>query len=245
MNTKRLQIIGNIGSGTIDIDLEGANENGTKPQSPLKHTESGDYFYPLTTMDQVIMEDGSRLNNCNFLTVDNSDAVEGEVVPVNADTLGYIDASEYVTQDILSEAVNSVNFGALSSMVESSDYPNCYYHEVDGVTEWLNPPMVLGTEYRTAERYKNKPVYTKAINFGSLPNGTQKTVSTGLSKSCEIREFTFFVKGTDSDGVFVSPTTDFGTTNSVWLSHNLTKITFTATTDASADSGTAILKYTK
>ena len=51
------------GSGTIDIDLEGAAEGGVKPQSPLKHTESGDYFYPLTTVDQVIMEDGSRLNS--------------------------------------------------------------------------------------------------------------------------------------------------------------------------------------
>lgn len=32
-----------------------------KPQSPLQHKD-GDYFYPLTTADQVIMEDGSRLN---------------------------------------------------------------------------------------------------------------------------------------------------------------------------------------
>lgn len=33
-----------------------------KPQSPLQHKD-GDYFYPLTTADQVIMEDGSRLNS--------------------------------------------------------------------------------------------------------------------------------------------------------------------------------------
>lgn len=32
-----------------------------KPQSPLQHKD-GDYFYPLTTADQVIMEDGSRLS---------------------------------------------------------------------------------------------------------------------------------------------------------------------------------------
>ena len=37
-----------------------------KPQSPLKHTGSSDYFYPLTTADQVIMEDGTRLNSYNF-----------------------------------------------------------------------------------------------------------------------------------------------------------------------------------
>lgn len=33
-----------------------------KPQSPLQHKD-GDYFYPLTTVDQVVMEDGSRLNS--------------------------------------------------------------------------------------------------------------------------------------------------------------------------------------
>ena len=33
-----------------------------KPQSPLYHKEKDTYFYPLTTVDQVIMPDGGRLN---------------------------------------------------------------------------------------------------------------------------------------------------------------------------------------
>ena len=33
-----------------------------KPQSPLYHKTEDAYFYPLTTADQVIMEDGGRLN---------------------------------------------------------------------------------------------------------------------------------------------------------------------------------------
>ena len=33
-----------------------------KPQSPLQYKD-GDYFYPLTTADQVVMKDGSRLNS--------------------------------------------------------------------------------------------------------------------------------------------------------------------------------------
>lgn len=33
-----------------------------KPQSPLQYKD-GDYFYPLTTVDQVVMKDGSRLNS--------------------------------------------------------------------------------------------------------------------------------------------------------------------------------------
>lgn len=45
--------------------------------------------------------------------------------------------------------------------------------------EWINPPMQLGVEYRTTERYLGKPVYIKAVDFGSLPNNTIKTVTFG------------------------------------------------------------------
>lgn len=40
-----------------------------------------------------------------------------------------------------------------------------------GEWEWENPPMVLGVEYRTTERYNNKPVYTKLLNFGTPLSG--------------------------------------------------------------------------
>lgn len=36
--------------------------NYLKPQSPLHSKENDAYFYPLTTSDQVILPDGSRLN---------------------------------------------------------------------------------------------------------------------------------------------------------------------------------------
>jgi hypothetical protein len=40
------------------------------------------------------------------------------------------------------------------------------YREVNGVTEWIYPPMEVGVEYRLAERYMGKPVYIKAVNYG-------------------------------------------------------------------------------
>lgn len=44
--------------------------------------------------------------------------------------------------------------------------------------EWVNPPMQLGVEYRTTERYLGKPVYTQIINCGSMPDiGSEKTTS--------------------------------------------------------------------
>ena len=35
--------------------------------------------------------------------------------------------------------------------------------------ECLNPPMMLGVEYRTTERWKGKVVYTKALDCGTFP----------------------------------------------------------------------------
>lgn len=43
--------------------------NYLKPQSPLYHKKEDAYFYPLTTADQVIMEDGNRLNTVFKSTV--------------------------------------------------------------------------------------------------------------------------------------------------------------------------------
>ena len=65
--------------------------------------------------------------------------------------------------------------------IESTDYPGCFYRMVGEVQEWLNPPMVIGVEYRTTERYNGKPVYWKSFNFGNLPNATLKLISHGSS----------------------------------------------------------------
>lgn len=45
--------------------------------------------------------------------------------------------------------------------------------------EWVNPPMELGVEYRTTERWNGKPVYTMMANIGALPNNTGKTTEGG------------------------------------------------------------------
>ena len=41
--------------------------------------------------------------------------------------------------------------------------------------EWVNPPMTVGVEYRTTERYQGKAVYTQLFEFGALPNKTDKS----------------------------------------------------------------------
>lgn len=42
--------------------------------------------------------------------------------------------------------------------------------------QWQNPSYLLGEEYCTAERYLGKPVYAKLVDFGVLPNNSNKNV---------------------------------------------------------------------
>ena len=55
----------------------------------------------------------------------------------------------------------------------------CFYSVRGGWQpwEWINPPMELGVEYRTTERYFGKPVYAKLVDCGTIPaQGTNKTI---------------------------------------------------------------------
>lgn len=69
--------------------------------------------------------------------------------------------------------------------IESTDHPGCYFTTVNGETEWINPPMVMGVEYRTTERWNDEPVYTMLVNLGEASNG--KTVAHGITATRFIR----------------------------------------------------------
>lgn len=43
-----------------------------------------------------------------------------------------------------------------------------------GEWEYVNPPMTEGVEYRTTERFNEKPVYAQLVNCGTLPNTSYK-----------------------------------------------------------------------
>lgn len=55
------------------------------------------------------------------------------------------------------------------------------YDGVWGEWEWVNPPMALGVEYRTTERYDGLPVYVKALDFMALPSSGAGFIETDLN----------------------------------------------------------------
>lgn len=66
----------------------------------------------------------------------------------------------------------------LGSFIEDTTYTGCYYRMVDGVREWINPPMIVGVEYRTMERWEGEPVYTVIVDCGTtVANGKTQTLT--------------------------------------------------------------------
>lgn len=107
--------------------------------------------------------------------------------------------------------------------------------------EWVNPPMLLGVEYRTTERYNGQPVYCKLVNFGALPNATQKVVKHNIPNVSSV----ISVYGSAQDqaigvGAFGAQVTGINADNTnvaIWTSADLSNysayvaIKYTKTTD--------------
>lgn len=105
--------------------------------------------------------------------------------------------------------------------------------------EWVNPPMQLGVEYRTTERYLGKPVYVQAVNFGTLPNAATKSV-------------TWATSGVVLAVLSVEATSNQGASLGLGASLSGTEITATTTTlyvkssgDYSDNTAVFRVKYTK
>ena len=113
-----------------------------------------------------------------------------------------------------------------------------------GEWEWFNPPMELGVEYRTTERYLGKPVYVKAINFGALPNNTTKNVSLNIDNP----EYLVGIWGNSNKNISI-PSNNFGggigAGNIVTIWTNLIDVYISTDGDRSNHSAIVLVKYTK
>ena len=149
--------------------------------------------------------------------------------PGNGDS-GYIFArvANYDSQNVLQE------YWSLNQGAQNKAHRICR-NGVWGPLEWINPPMQLGVEYRTIERYQQVPIYTKAVNFGTAPNATSKTVENGI---------TGFNQCVDVSGILGGANL-IGHKNIVGILVNASQITIEADADLSRSNVYVILKYTK
>lgn len=63
-------------------------------------------------------------------------------------------------------------------------------YSLSGTWEYVNPPMVIGVEYRTTERYNGNVVYAKCVDCEELPVSGQKLVDyTDASTASVVRMY--------------------------------------------------------
>lgn len=105
--------------------------------------------------------------------------------------------------------------------------------------EWINPPMEVGVEYRTTERYKDKPVYVKLINFGTLPNTSATSVSIGKSLTMVSTE------GMTYNGNYALSLSIHNGINSVYYNKSEGKLYVDTKNDATKWTAEIVVKYTK
>ena len=177
------------GSGSIEVDPE-LNDYSTNPvqnkivNAAISNLNSLVGDAPVSEQINEAIEDhnhsASDIDN-GILAMENGGTEAGNSV----DALKNLVAGN--TGESLPAAGNTGRMFFLPSSkapfapaTESDTYPGCYYRTVNGATEWITPPMVYGEEYRTTERFNEKPVYIKAVNHGSLSSGSQ-TIAHGIS----------------------------------------------------------------
>ena len=116
-------------------------------------------------------------DNLNNIKVNGFYWWDSDSVPTNVppgDSAFYMQALRVWTSSgavCCQELIDMTDSAWRGSMMRRIIYGNTAYE-----WEWINPPMVSGVEYRTTERCMGKPVYTKIVSFGGLPNATSKYI---------------------------------------------------------------------
>lgn len=152
--------------------------------------------------------------------------------PVTPEALNHMD-----------EGIKGLDSGKLPA-IESADHPGCYYRIVDGVYEWLNPPLEVGAEYRTTERLNSKPVYTKSIDCGYAPNTGVKFIDSGVQLYGV--NIIFSVSGYTSAGTPIPYYNDSGQTIDIsFVNTSIGGVLLKSNYDATSSYCYAIIKYTK
>ena len=128
-----------------------------------------------------------------------------------------VDQLDHTAQEIDDAIARALPGGAIDTAlqnklggIESTDYPGCYYRTVDGVVEWINPPMQAGVEYRTTERYLGKPVYVRtkeisALAIGSSSSPARTNISDFTSECDKIVRYEMYVTPASGGAKFPIP----------------------------------------
>lgn len=159
------------------------------------------YVHPYSVNPQVVILTSSKRKENNNMLIDDL-----RITQVGSSHTYYLDIHYSGTASI-----NTIFLDAIASVQPDVDARSATQimdlsavaDAPDGETaiataEWQSPPMLLGKEYRTTERYLGKPVYVKAVDCGAMPASTSKKVEHGIKNISAIISCTgYFTTGND------------------------------------------------
>lgn len=136
---------------------------GSTPTPP--EVERGEYIYELH-LYHIRRRPGATAITPGDITDLRMDA---NYCGLMADSVTHVDMSAINAQvrGVISDWENQIANVTDGKMIESPEYPGCYYRMNRGVKEWLNPPMMEDVEYPTTKRQDGKRVYTKLLKARS------------------------------------------------------------------------------
>lgn len=147
-----------------------------------------------------------------------------------------INFEHYVSICFIRTGREGVAIQALSYIADSNTLPNG--ETLLAPMEYLNPPMKLGVEYRTTERYLGKPVYVKLVDCGKFPPpGNSVLVAHGISNCYPVSITARMSNGNTVP--FVSKYTIGADGVNIFLESK------SGVSDQSANTTVALMRYTK
>lgn len=226
-------LLGGAGTGTVRYDAAQTLTDAQKAQARGNINAAPDGFGYGGALDTV-----SGATDEAFLA-----AVESKLTTMPPTGAMQINWGSYPALDGLSRVGTLAKHGDQYASLTGYSYggtaiTRCKNAGTWGAWEWVNPPMLLGVEYRTTERYLGKPVYCQLVNFGALPNATQKGVKHNIPNVSSV----ISVYGSAQDqaivvGAFGAQVTGINADN--------TNVAIWTSADLSNYSAYVAMKYTK
>ena len=144
----------------------------------MKQFNGTDYdtLYPKTVYNQVsgVAPAGYGLGETTPTLISNCNIVGNGWYRVDASTANIPDVG--LTNGVLriDEATGGLVYQSLYFYVPGKVHKmeRVHFNGTWYPWEWVNPPMQLGVEYRTTDRYFGKPVYTQVISIGAIGSGS-------------------------------------------------------------------------
>lgn len=174
---------------------------------------------------------------------------------IDNDTLSIeMDIALYATIEVNFNIYPQLEIGSTATDYEEYKEKKIYTKNDNGVYEKFINADEVKNDYSLAERkigtwIDGKPLYRKTINFGALPNTTNKTVNTYLPSTIQIRRIDGIARKPDNSVAFDLPKISSSSEGiidiSVWVSYGYFLIEIKTNSDRSDYNAEVTLEYTK